>query len=195
MRRSIALWVLLVFVSGIMGCGGTSHTASSASARTTPSKGALTPHYSPAKRRYLAHFQTNCAAAAIAADASGAEIDRLIAQIGEGQLEALPRLVGYLARMSRAFEASLHNAQAFGSPPNPDSDQAHAYFREAAAVIEAIRSLSAALERVKATAVESAIHRLAKASQATQTAAERYGIPICHSEPSSGGDLASGQAV
>ncbi|HEY1457208.1 MAG TPA: hypothetical protein VGF15_01710, partial [Solirubrobacteraceae bacterium] len=68
-------------------------------------------------------------------------------------------------------------------------------FREAQAVIGAIRSLSTALQQVKATAVEGSIHRLAAASQATQTAAERYGIHTCKGKPAAQGSLPSGPAV
>jgi hypothetical protein len=139
------------------------------------------PRYSPAKRRYLAHLKTNCTAATLAANATGAKIQKLVREIGEGRGAALGELIGYLARMANAFGASLQSTRSFGRPPNPDRDQALLYFREAGAVIAAIKSLGAALEVVKTGSVESAIHRLTAASNASQTAAERYGIPTCHS--------------
>jgi hypothetical protein len=179
----------------LAGCG-TTHGKGRAGThiRTATGTAARTPRYSPAKRRYLDHFKTNCGTAAAAADVGDAQLQKLIGQIGKGDPHAIPRLAGYLTHLANEFEGSLRYARGLGHPPNPDSDQGLAYLREAARVITSVRSLSAALTRIQPSAVENDIHQVATAGKATQTAAERYGIPNCKSR-NSPPTQASGPAI
>ncbi|HEY1457545.1 MAG TPA: hypothetical protein VGF15_03405, partial [Solirubrobacteraceae bacterium] len=124
MQRYLVMSLSLTLAFQTTGSGGASHIASTAHSRDPSSAPASTPRNSSAKGLYLAHFKTDCAAAATTAAASGLEIQRLISQIGAGQAGAFPRLISYLAHMAGEFEASLRHARTFGRPPNPGSYQA-----------------------------------------------------------------------
>ena len=127
-NRTHVCWISLTLAVSLAGCGAT-HGKGRAEAHTPPatSTAVHAPRYSPAKRRYLDHFKTNCGTAAAAANAGDDQLQKLIGQIGKGDPRAIPRLAGYLTHLANEFEGSLRYARALGRPPNPDSDQGLTY--------------------------------------------------------------------
>ncbi|HEY7934044.1 MAG TPA: hypothetical protein VID48_09475 [Solirubrobacteraceae bacterium] len=122
-------------------------------------------------------------------------MQKLISEIGHGNVRAIHKLVRYLGALASSFEDTLREARGFGRPPNPGRAQALSYFSDAASVIRGIRRLTVAVAKIEPSGIQTAIHEVTKFTDATQLAAERYGIPTCTNTHAGGGEPASGPAV
>jgi hypothetical protein len=197
--KPVALLLACLAALLLMSCGAAPKKRAPRSS-TAPSSGTAgsstaKPRYSPQKRRYLANFHTDCASANKLAEDSTAQLQGLIDQIGRGDVKTVPRLIAYLDHLAGGFQASLRAVGHLGAPPDPDSKDAKAYFHDAALVIAAIRRLSSSVARVQKQGIQAAISQLTTATTAAQTAAKRYGIPVCPTSPSKASHLRTGLAI
>ena len=140
---------------------------------------------SPAKRRYLAHFHTSCAAGNKFAAQTTAQMQTLIGQISRGDLTAVVRLRRYLQILSHAFATGLARMRALGPPPAPDASYGRAYIAAAGRMVTAIQNLGAAVGHLDAGGIAAANAELKTASSAANAAARRYGFETCGAAPAS----------
>lgn len=140
---------------------------------------------SPAKRRYLAHFRTSCAAGNKFASQTTAQMQALIGQISRGDLSAVVRLQRYLQILSHAFATGLSRMRSLGPPPEPDASYGRAYITAAGRMVAAIQHLGRAVGKLDAPGIATANGELKAASTAANTAARRYGFQTCGSAPAS----------
>jgi hypothetical protein len=175
-------------LAGMTGCGSTSgpttsrSTSSPTSATQPPAaqaQGTPPVRLSPAKRRYLTHFKTDCRRVDSLSAASGDHLAQLIGQIRSGDPRAVRRLTVYLHGLAAAFQQGLRATRALGSPPGPDARYGQAYLAAAGQIVTAIGHLGNAVARLDAHGVGSATKLLKSATTSAKTAAARYGIPTC----------------
>ena len=138
-----------------------------------------------AKRRYLAHFRTSCAAGNKFASQTTAQMQALIGQISRGDLSAVVRLKRYLQILSHAFATGLSRMRSLGPPPAPDASYGRAYITAAGRMVAAIQHLGRAVGKLDAPGIATANGELKAASTAANTAARRYGFQTCGSAPAS----------
>jgi hypothetical protein len=148
------------------------------SATATPQTG-IAPRYSPAKRRYLAHFKASCSRADREAALSSQHLSLLISQLGHGDRTAVGRVTEYLARTADGFARGLRRTLQLGVPPPPDTAYGERYLADAVAMISAIRSLAGSVARLDAPGIQSATRALGVASADARSSGGRYGFVTC----------------
>jgi hypothetical protein len=179
-RLSAILLLACGLLVGATGCGSTTPRATPA-AQSPAVQSPATPvvHLGPAKRRYLAHFKTDCRRVDSLSAASGDRLAQLIGQIRGGDPRAVRRLTVYLHALAGAFGQGLRATHRLGSPPNPDARYGQAYLASAGQIVTAIGRLGDAVAHLDARGVGSATRLLKSATTNAQTSAARYGIPTC----------------
>jgi hypothetical protein len=175
--------IVVLAAVGLAACGGSStHRSTAAQAHTgaTGPGGATGPSTGAgAKRRYLAHFNSDCHSAGRLGKATGNVIGSLSAQIAHGNLAAVAELNLFLQRLAATYQAGLRGTLALGLPPAPDAHDGRAYLTDTQRMISAIRDMGAAVGRLDGPGLHAASTRLHDATTAASRAAKRYGFPSC----------------
>lgn len=135
--------------------------------------------YSQAKRRYLAHFNGDCASANRLAAAQSHRIQVLTQRIARGDRRAVGELAVYLQRLAHGYGRELALAQRLGPPPPPDASFGAAYIAAARTLTGAIAALAKSVAARDASGISAAEATIAKATAVAGVAAKRYGFRQC----------------